>query len=95
MSAASLSGAEPFIYRTTPIVGQDAIMSESFACPGCGSADLVSGVIVGRSPGVKFKGSMGLAGDLSGIRLTKGVFNHSAPAFRCDECGTVVVPPER
>ena len=54
---------------------------------------MTDGVIAGRSPGVKFKASMGLAGDLTGIRLTDGVFNHSAPALRCDGCGTVVVPP--
>ena len=70
-------------------------MSTSVACPTCGSTDLASGAIVGRSPGVKFKGSRGLAGDLTGVRLTQGVFNHSAPAFRCDECGTVIVVPQR
>ena len=64
-------------------------------CPTCGSADLTSGLIVGRSPGVKFKQSHGVVGDLGGIPLTTGIFNHSAPAFRCAACGTVVVPPER
>lgn len=65
------------------------------ACPTCGSADLTSGLIVGRSPGVKFKQSRGVLGDLAGIPLTTGIFNHSAPAFRCTACGTVVVQPER
>jgi hypothetical protein len=70
-------------------------MTEPVACPTCGGADLTSGVIVGRSPGVKFKGSKGATGDLTGIPLTTGVFNHSAPAARCAGCGTVVVTPER
>ena len=39
------------------------------------------------------KGSKGVAGDLTGILLTDGFFNHDAPALRCDECGTVVVLP--
>lgn len=74
--------------------GVDANPNE-IACPTCGTAELTSGLIVGRSPGVKFKQSRGLLGDLVGIPLTKGIFNHSAPAFRCAECGTVVVQPER
>ena len=49
------------------------------------------GVIVGRSPGVKFKAAKGLLGDLTGKTITSGVFNHQADAFRCGECGTVVV----
>ena len=53
------------------------------------------GLVVGRSPGVKFKQARGLAGDLTGILLTRGFFNHSAPAFRCEQCGTVVIPPVR
>ncbi|MDM7854768.1 hypothetical protein [Cellulomonas alba] len=61
-------------------------------CPTCGSTTLAAGVVVGRSPGVKFKGSTGPAGDLGGILLTRGIFNHSAPAWRCDSCGTVVIP---
>jgi predicted RNA-binding Zn-ribbon protein involved in translation (DUF1610 family) len=65
------------------------------ACPTCGSPDLTSGLIVGRSPGVKFKQSRGALGDLSGTPVTTGFFNHSAPAFRCDDCGTVIVQPER
>ncbi|MBD8868451.1 hypothetical protein [Nocardioides donggukensis] len=70
-------------------------MSETMSCPSCGHDDLTAGVIVGRSPGVKFKASQGLAGDLTGTPLTSGVFNHTAPARRCGECGTVVVLPER
>ena len=65
------------------------------ACPTCGSAELTSGLIVGRSPGVKFKKSRGILGDLAGIPLTTGLFNHSAPALRCAVCGTVVIQPER
>jgi len=61
----------------------------------CGKPGLDAGVIVGRSPGVKFKSSRGLTGDLTGIPLTTGFFNHSAPALRCGKCGTVVVTPER
>jgi hypothetical protein len=68
---------------------------EPDACPTCGETDLDPGVIVGRSPGVKFKQSKGLAGDLTGVPLTTGIFNHSAPALRCAACGTVVVPPAR
>ena len=71
------------------------LMTEPIACPRCRHADLTSGVIVGRSPGVKFKRSKGLAGDLTGVRLTTGLFNHSAPALRCTECGTVIVLPAR
>ncbi|MEV5554578.1 hypothetical protein AB0L44_13035 [Nonomuraea wenchangensis] len=51
-----------------------------------------SGVVVSRSPGVKFKRSMGPLGDLGGIRLTKGIGYQSADAFRCEHCGTVVIP---
>ena len=51
-----------------------------------------AGVVVGRSPGVKFKKARGLTGDLTGIQLTHGFFNHSADAWRCDACGTVVIP---
>lgn len=56
---------------------------------------MTEGSIVGRSPGVKFKVRPGIAGDLTGTRLTTGIFNHSAPALRCDSCGTVVIPPQR
>ena len=70
-------------------------MAESIACPRCGNSDLSDGVIVGRSPGVKFKTSKDVGGDLFGIPLTTGFFNHSAPAKRCDACGVVVVLPER
>ena len=69
-------------------------MPKPVTCPTCGRADLTSGVIVGRSPGVKFKGTKGVAGDLTGIPVTSGVFNHSAPALRCEGCGTVVILPE-
>ena len=41
---------------------------------------------------MKFKQSKGFLGDLTGRLITSGVFNHSAPAFRCGSCGTVVVP---
>lgn len=63
------------------------------ACPGCGHSPLDPGVIVGRSPGVKFKRSRGIAGDLTGVQLTHGFVNHSADALRCTACGTVVVLP--
>lgn len=53
---------------------------------------MVEGVVVGRAPGVKFKRSRGLT-DLKGVRLTTGVFDHSADALRCRDCGTVVIPP--
>ena len=53
---------------------------------------MVSGVVVGRSPGVKFKASPGFLGDLTGRLLTTGFFNHSANAFMCQKCGTVVIP---
>ena len=52
-------------------------------------------MVVGRSPGVKFKKARGLAGDLTGIQLTHGFFNHSADALRCETCGTVVIPAPR
>ncbi|MBU3977807.1 MAG: hypothetical protein L6256_05830 [Propionicimonas sp.] len=47
---------------------------------------------MGRSPGVKFKAETDVFGDLGGILLTSGFFNHSAAAFRCESCGTVVIP---
>lgn len=53
---------------------------------------MTAGLVVGRSPGVKFKRASGLAGDLTGIPLTQGFFNHSADALRCEGCGTVVIP---
>lgn len=55
---------------------------------------MTEGSVVGRSPGVKFKIRRGIAGDLSGIPITTGFFNHHAEAFRCDSCGTVVIPPK-
>ena len=68
-------------------------MSEERDCPDCRTA-MSSGVIVGRSPGVKFKASRGVLGDLTGALITSGFFNHSASAFRCPACGLVVVPPK-
>lgn len=70
-------------------------MADPISCPTCGRDELTSGVIVGRSPGVKFKRSRGIEGDLTGTPITTGFFNHSAPAHRCEACGTVVVPPAR
>ena len=52
-------------------------------CPRCRSSHLTAGVIVGRSPGVKFKANKGFAADLTGIPLTDGFLNHTAPAVRC------------
>lgn len=63
-------------------------------CPTC-SNEMIEGLIVGRSPGVKFKAQRGVSGDLTGTPLTTGIFNHSAPALRCGSCGTVVVPPQQ
>ena len=60
-------------------------------CPDCTSA-MARGVIAGRSPGVKFKPRGDLLGDLTGALLTHGFFNHSAEAFRCPQCGLVIVP---
>jgi transposase-like protein len=68
---------------------------ESMSCPVCSSENLTLGVIMGRSPGVKFKRARGLLGDLSGVLLTSGFFSHSAQAWRCEGCGTVVVPGRR
>ncbi len=51
-----------------------------------------AGVVVGRGPGVKFKKTRGLTGDLTGIKPTQGFFKHSADAMRCAACGTVVIP---
>jgi len=65
------------------------------SCPVCGAANLTEGEIVGRSPGVKFKRRAGLMGDLLGIPLTRGFFMLTAPALRCENCGTVVVPGRR
>lgn len=62
-----------------------------FACPQC-QAELRAGVVVGRGPGVKFKETRGLTGDLTGIKLTQGFFKHSVDALRCEACGTVVIP---
>lgn len=61
------------------------------SCPYC-DTEMASGVIVGRSPGVKFTSARSVAGDIGGLLLTSGFFNHSAPAYRCSGCGTVVVP---
>jgi hypothetical protein len=56
---------------------------------------MLPGVVVGRSPGVKFKPTKGIMGDLTGIQLTTGFFNHTAHALRCQACGTVVITPSR
>jgi hypothetical protein len=66
-------------------------MTEALACPLC-DTPMDSGVVVGRSPGVKFKESADMFGDLGGILLTSGLFNHSVAALRCGSCGTVVIP---
>jgi predicted RNA-binding Zn-ribbon protein involved in translation (DUF1610 family) len=66
---------------------------DDFACPGCGSA-MVAGVVVGRSPGVKFEPNTDVFGDLGGIKLTRGFFHHRADALRCPTCGIVVIFPE-
>jgi ribosomal protein S27E len=69
-------------------------METDLTCPICSAPSMTAGEIVGRSPGVKFKETgAGLLGDLTGVAITTGVFNHSAPALRCGACGTVVVPP--
>ena len=65
---------------------------EPLPCPTC-SHPMVAGFVVGRSPGVKFKADLDVVGDLGGITLTEGVFNHSIVAQRCPECGTVLIPP--
>jgi len=62
------------------------------SCPRCG-AEMEQGVIVGRSPGVKFKKSAGFLGDLSGVLLTTGFLNHTAPAFHCPSCAATLVLP--
>ena len=61
------------------------------ACPTCGEA-MEPGVVVGRSPGVKFRSSRSVMGDLGGTLLTSGIFNHSVDALRCAGCGTAVIP---
>lgn len=63
----------------------------ALSCPLCSSA-MESGVVVGRSPGVKFKKQADWSGDLGGVLVTSGFLNHSAAALRCDDCGTVVIP---
>jgi hypothetical protein len=65
--------------------------TQPMPCPQC-QGEMSAGVVVGRSPGAKFKKARGLAGDLTGIALTRGFFNHSVDALRCDSCGTVVIP---
>ncbi|TQS29059.1 PF20097 family protein [Microbispora sp. KK1-11] len=60
-------------------------------CPVCTNA-MEPGFVVGRSPGVKFKKQADVLGDLGGVLLTSGFFNHSAAALRCSDCGTVVIP---
>jgi hypothetical protein len=63
----------------------------ALSCPICSNV-MESGVVVGRSPGVKFKKQMGVLGDLGGVRLTRGFGYQSVDAMRCDACGTVVIP---
>lgn len=63
----------------------------SFICPSC-SSSMAAGVVVGRAPGVKFEAARDVLGDLGGVTLTSGVFNHSVDAWRCPACGTVVIP---
>ena len=41
---------------------------------------------------MKFKDTSDVLGDLGGVLLTSGVFNHSVAAMRCSSCGTVVIP---
>jgi len=67
------------------------MVAELSSCPACQN-EMRPGVVVGRSPGVKFKAETDVFGDLGGILLTSGFFNHSAAAFRCESCGTVVIP---
>ena len=65
---------------------------KSINCPRC-SSPMLAGVIVGRSPGVKFKPKRDILGDLGGIKVTQGLFNHSADAHRCGDCGAVLILP--
>jgi hypothetical protein len=69
-------------------------MSNTSSCPSCQTA-MDEGVVVGRSPGVKFKAQRSIMGDIGGTLLTTGIFNHSVQALRCPECGTVVIPGPR
>jgi hypothetical protein len=71
-----------------------AVSAQAMPCPQC-QGEMSAGVVVGRSPGVKFKRARGLTGDLTGIQLTKGFFNRSVDALRCETCGTVVIPGRR
>jgi ribosomal protein S27E len=66
--------------------------AQVITCPICGSQGLVLGEIVARAPGVKFKDSRGLLGDLTGDSITRGVLIHHATAMRCSQCNTVIVP---
>lgn len=66
-------------------------VSSGLLCPECQSR-MDEGVVVGRAPGVKFKPNTDALGDLGGVLLTSGVFNHSVAAMRCHSCGTVVIP---
>jgi hypothetical protein len=69
-------------------------MDVDLTCPICSAPAMTPGEIVGRSPGVKFKEQGGgLLGDLTGVPVTRGAFNHGARALRCGSCGTIVVPP--
>lgn len=82
-------GSDPRVEGELP---PEAPAPEPVSCPSC-SHPMVAGFVVGRSPGVKFKAAVDVLGDLGGITLTDGVFNHSASAYRCPECGTVLIPP--
>jgi predicted RNA-binding Zn-ribbon protein involved in translation (DUF1610 family) len=82
-------GNDPRVKGELP-AGQPS--SEARSCPSC-SSPMVAGVVVGRSPGVKFKERRDALGDLGGVTLTDGVFTHSVAAWRCPACGTVLIPP--
>ncbi|MFC4121408.1 PF20097 family protein [Nonomuraea zeae] len=60
-------------------------------CPLCANV-MEAGIVVGRSPGVKFKKQMSMLGDIGGVRLTRGFGYRSVDALRCDACSTVVIP---
>ena len=72
------------------VSGEPIERSIIVTCPSCGDP-MSSGVVVARSPGVKFKATKGVTGDLGGVRLTSGIFTQSAPAHYCESCGTVVI----
>jgi hypothetical protein len=53
---------------------------------------MVTGEVVARSPGPKFRTQASPLGDLGGTGFTHGLVWKKADAFRCEACGTVVVP---